>query len=106
MHPTPRWKTHKGDDWWYEAGGVRASASFIESSSAVSIDHITGLSGPESLRKLLVDTVRQFPGIEPRVPVTASTKPLLHDLSSRDIIRWEPLQHPLSVEARVTFVVV
>ena len=105
MHPGSQWTTHKGDEWWYESRGVRASASFVPASSAISIGPITGLNSPDSLHMLLTDTIHRFPGIEPRIAVTKATRPLLQELVARDIIRWEPLEHPLSIEARITFVV-
>lgn len=97
-----RWKSQRGDEWWFDGGSISASGQFVPGSSALSIDSVSGISSADQLEFLLSKTIRQFPGIEPRLLVTATMKTLLTELAARGVLTWVPLQHPFSLEARIS----
>lgn len=97
-----RWKSQRGDEWWFDGGSISASGQFVSGSSALSIDSVSGISTADQLEFLLSQTIRQFPGIEPRLLVTATMKTLLTELTARGVLTWVPLQHPFSLEARIS----
>jgi len=96
-----RWKSQRGDEWWFDGGSISASGQFLPGSSALSIDSVSGISSADQLELLLSRTIQQFPGIEPRLLVTATMKSLLTELTARGVLTWVPLQHPFSLEARI-----
>lgn len=97
-----RWKSQRGDEWWFDGGSISASGQFVLGSSALSIDSVSGISTADQLEFLLSQTIRQFPGIEPRLLVTTTMKNLLTELTSRGVLTWVPLKHPFSLEARIS----
>lgn len=102
MAGVDRWKSQRGDEWWFDGGSISASGQFVAGSQALSIDSVSGITSADHLEFLLSETIRQFPDIEPRLVVTASLKPLLAELTARGALSWVPLQHPFSLEARIS----
>jgi hypothetical protein len=104
MEESGRWQSQRGDEWWFEGDSISASGQFVPGSRALSIDSVRGVSSPDQLELLLLQTVRQFPDIEPRLLITAAMKPLIAELAARGTLTWVPLQHPFSLEARISWV--
>lgn len=97
-----RWESQRGDEWWYSMPGLTARGEFVPGSSAMSIGSVSGGISARSLHAMLIQTLDQFPGTEPRVLLTAATRPILAELAAAGVIRIVELVHPFSVEARVT----
>lgn len=98
-----RWQSQRGHEWWYSAPGFSASGEFVPGSSAFSIGSV-GAASPATLRTMLLHTLEQFPGTEPRILITAATRPVIAALAEAGTIEWQELMHPFSVEARITAV--
>jgi hypothetical protein len=101
-----RWKTHRGDEWWYADGAIEAAAS-TNTALAPPVFQITVRSrtprgvDAASLLRLLRLTGEQLPEFELWCSLDQRTTPLLAELAAQGRVRWEPIEHPHSRDARI-----
>ena len=101
-----RWETHRGDEWWYTDGAIEAAASTNPALAPpvfqISVRSTTprGMNAA-SLLRLLRLTSEQLPEFELWCSLDQRTAPLLAELATQGRVRWEPIEHPHSRDARI-----
>lgn len=97
------WKTHRGDEWWYQSLAIGANASFNEIPQALVVGDLDIRSEPtpEKLQSFLWQSHEQFPDCQIWLTLSRELKPLVEALATSGAIRWERVQYPLSVQARI-----
>ena len=97
-----RWTTHRGDEWWYadQWGSAAASAG----PTSISIDSITTRDDHLTegrLHELLWTAHQRFGDVAVLCYLNDVTRPVMEQLSSKGLLRWELVQNPHSQSARV-----
>ena len=97
------WKSHRGDEWWYEAGSVRAEAGF--GGGTASIDKVEVRGGaiqPADLHRLLCSAIENFEEAAVVLDVGApGLKATLASLEAEGLVRTKPIEAPYSKQVRV-----
>jgi hypothetical protein len=97
------WKTHRGDEWWYEAGRVRAVAGF--GAGTASIEEVDGRGASleaADLHRLLCSALENFDGARVVLDIGGSgVKAALASLEPTDLVKTTPIDAPFSKQVRV-----
>jgi hypothetical protein len=82
---------------------MSANAGFNEIPQALVVGDldIRGEPTPEKLQSFLWQSHEQFPDCQIWLTLSRELKPLMEALATSGAIRWERVQFPLSVQARV-----
>ena len=97
------WKTHRGDEWWYEGTVIRASAG--RAAGIVSIDEIVAVKGfitePE-FHAFLLESMSSFNGERILVSLASpKVESLMQALSASGVVAYDVMASAYSKEAKV-----
>lgn len=97
------WKTPRGDEWWYEAGSVRAEAGFGGGTASIDKIEVRGSAiRPADLHRLLCSALNDFDGASVVLDVGApGAKAALESLEGEGLVRTKPIEAPYSKQVRV-----
>ena len=100
-----KWRTHRGDEWWYEAADLDAEGLFTTTyPMQFSIGTMTPKFGrltPESLHSLLWSTRLEFPDAQLLCDLDRAISALLESLTARGLVRWEKVTSIYLEQARI-----
>ena len=97
------WKTHRGDEWWWEEGAVRAEAS--TGPGFISIDLVERHGGSlrsADLYRVLCNASEDFDGAGVVLDIGASgVRESLGILESTGLVKTKAIDSPYSKQVRV-----
>jgi hypothetical protein len=80
-----RWKTQKGDEWFYDCGTIQAAGDLHSNEHVFSVRYISGSGGSltqKQLMRFLGDTKKYFPEVRLLINQGSPESDLARDLKS------------------------
>lgn len=98
-----KWQTTRGDEWWYDGGGLQARADWTLATDPPTfvVSLVGGNLTVATLLAALHAARRDVPDGDLHCSLDCGARPLLESLRRSGLVRWDLVSHPHSQEARI-----